>query len=262
MPATAVRGARRWLYAGDDPSFELTGLERVSTADATMAAARELRDPYLDAIGAPVAPECLAGVVGEPPGRQAPLPQPVRAGVRPGGRPGAGRRRDARRLLDAGPARGAATGCPARAPRERSPAACAARPRRLALRLAWPVLRGSGRRAPTPLLDGSPPAGRGPASSSSERPATGGGRCSARRRAARGFAGRAPSCSSPGSTSAASGPVASTPTRTSGRSGPLLEERGRARRPAGEAAAARAVRAVRPRDACGWCPGRRFRTRI
>jgi hypothetical protein len=52
VPATAARGARRWLYAGDDPGFELGGLERVSTADATMAAARELRDPYLDAIGA------------------------------------------------------------------------------------------------------------------------------------------------------------------------------------------------------------------
>ncbi len=51
VPAAEVRGAKRWLYAGDDPTFELGGLERVVTADVAMAAARELREPYLDAIG-------------------------------------------------------------------------------------------------------------------------------------------------------------------------------------------------------------------
>ena len=51
VPAAEVRGAKRWLYAGDDPSFELRGVERVVTADAAMAAAGELREPYLDAIG-------------------------------------------------------------------------------------------------------------------------------------------------------------------------------------------------------------------
>jgi hypothetical protein len=51
VPARALQGMSRWLYAGDDPSFELAGLERVATADAKMAAARELREPYLDAIG-------------------------------------------------------------------------------------------------------------------------------------------------------------------------------------------------------------------
>jgi hypothetical protein len=52
VPAAARRGARRWLYAGDDPSFDLPGLERVVTSDVSMAAARDLREPYLDAIGA------------------------------------------------------------------------------------------------------------------------------------------------------------------------------------------------------------------
>jgi hypothetical protein len=51
VPASALRRMRGWLYAGDDPSFELAELERVSIADAKMAAAAELRDPYLDAIG-------------------------------------------------------------------------------------------------------------------------------------------------------------------------------------------------------------------
>lgn len=51
VPAEALRGARRWLYAGDDPTFDLPGLERIVTADATMDAARALRAPYLDAIG-------------------------------------------------------------------------------------------------------------------------------------------------------------------------------------------------------------------
>lgn len=52
VPRSALRGARRWLYVGDDPTFELAGVERVASADATMALARELRSPYLDAIGA------------------------------------------------------------------------------------------------------------------------------------------------------------------------------------------------------------------
>ena len=51
VPRAALRSARRWLYVGDDPTFELTGLERVETADVTAALARELRGPYLDAIG-------------------------------------------------------------------------------------------------------------------------------------------------------------------------------------------------------------------
>jgi hypothetical protein len=51
VPRAALRGVRRWLYVGDDPTFELAGVERVPTADATMARARELRGPYLDAIG-------------------------------------------------------------------------------------------------------------------------------------------------------------------------------------------------------------------
>ena len=49
--ASEPRYVQRWLYAGDDPTFEIAGLERVVTADAAMAAARELREPYLDAIG-------------------------------------------------------------------------------------------------------------------------------------------------------------------------------------------------------------------
>lgn len=52
VPRAALRGVRRWLYVGDDPTFELADLERVASADVTMALARELRDPYLDAIGA------------------------------------------------------------------------------------------------------------------------------------------------------------------------------------------------------------------
>ena len=51
VPRAALRGVRRWLYVGDDPTFELAGPERVATADVTMAYARELRGPYLDAIG-------------------------------------------------------------------------------------------------------------------------------------------------------------------------------------------------------------------
>ena len=51
VPRAALRSARRWLYVGDDPTFELTGPERVATADVTLALARELRGPYLDAIG-------------------------------------------------------------------------------------------------------------------------------------------------------------------------------------------------------------------
>jgi hypothetical protein len=52
VPRAALRGVRRWLYVGDDPTFELAGVERVASADVTMALARELRGPYLDAIGA------------------------------------------------------------------------------------------------------------------------------------------------------------------------------------------------------------------
>jgi hypothetical protein len=52
VPAAAAREASRWLYAGDDPTFDFSELERVHTADAVMAAARELREPYLDTIGA------------------------------------------------------------------------------------------------------------------------------------------------------------------------------------------------------------------
>ena len=33
VPARALRGMSRWLYAGDDPSFELPDIERVVTAD-------------------------------------------------------------------------------------------------------------------------------------------------------------------------------------------------------------------------------------
>ena len=51
VPRAALRGVRRWLYVGDDPTFELADLERVATADVTMGRARELRGPYLDAIG-------------------------------------------------------------------------------------------------------------------------------------------------------------------------------------------------------------------
>jgi hypothetical protein len=51
VPRAALRGVRRWLYVGDDPTFDLAGLDRVATADVTMTFARELRGPYLDAIG-------------------------------------------------------------------------------------------------------------------------------------------------------------------------------------------------------------------
>ncbi|MGH2891792.1 MAG: hypothetical protein ACRDPM_00795, partial [Solirubrobacteraceae bacterium] len=52
VPREALRDARRWLYVGDDPTYELAGVQRVASADVTMALARELRGPYLDAIGA------------------------------------------------------------------------------------------------------------------------------------------------------------------------------------------------------------------
>jgi hypothetical protein len=51
VPRAALRGVRRWLYVGDDPTFELPGVERVASAAVTMALARELRGPYLDTIG-------------------------------------------------------------------------------------------------------------------------------------------------------------------------------------------------------------------
>jgi hypothetical protein len=51
VPPRARRGMSGWIYAGDDPSFELSDLDRVVSADAKMEAARALREPYLDAIG-------------------------------------------------------------------------------------------------------------------------------------------------------------------------------------------------------------------
>jgi hypothetical protein len=51
VPRSAMRRSARWLYAGDNPAFELRGIERVSTADMTASLAQRLRDPYLEAIG-------------------------------------------------------------------------------------------------------------------------------------------------------------------------------------------------------------------
>ncbi len=232
VPAAAVRGARRWLYAGDDPGFELPRLERVVDGRRRDGSRATSCASPTSTRSAACRAQCLARVVGEPSGRQAPLPKPVRpasaASPRPGSSPSDGtlvvcstpaQLEELRRAVHG--ARPAGT-LPGRLRRD-APAG---------RRCDWPgrSLRGLGRRAPAAgCLRRSPP--RGPRARfvlerTSGLPAA--DACGPGRPAADGVRrGQGPCYSSRGSTSAASGRVASTATRTWGRSGRCSSERGR-----------------------------------
>jgi hypothetical protein len=151
VPRAALRGVRRWLYVGDDPTFELAGPERVATADVTMACARELRGPYLDAIGGLSAlndsPEWWASHLA------AKHPYPSLFARLCGLAAGRELAQDGTLIVCSTPAQLAelrrelpgarAVGAAGAALRRRAPAD--------AVRLAWPALRLLGERAPVPV---------------------------------------------------------------------------------------------------------------